>query len=175
MQNPKRRPVLAVIGQGGALAPGIGAQAESLGKLAIDVGFRVATGGLDGVMTAASRGARSSDRWREGDIVGVLPGPDHADANPFVDVVVPTGLGMARNLVLVSMADVVVAVAGGSGTLSEIAAAWQLRRPLVALVSTGGWAGELGGRALDDRREAIVAAETPERAVAEAKRLVGLD
>jgi uncharacterized protein (TIGR00725 family) len=170
----RRRPVLVVIGQSGQLLPEVERAAETLGRLAIDAGFRVATGGMDGAMAAVSRGARSSESWQEGDVVGVLPGRSHDDANEWVDVAIPTGFGMARNFVLVSMADVVVAVAGGSGTLSEMAAAWQLGRPLIALVSTGGWAKELGGRAIDSRQERVLTATTPEEAIFQAREIVGM-
>ena len=72
-------------------------------------------------------------------MIGVLPGLIAADANPFVDVVVPTGMNYARNTILVAMADVVVAVGGGSGTLSEIALAWQHGKPIVTLDLGEGW------------------------------------
>ena len=69
-----------------------------------------------------------------------------------MDVVIPTGVGLARNLLVVSAADVVVAVGGGSGTLSEIALAWQLGRPIIALSSCEGWAARMVGERLDERR-----------------------
>ncbi len=107
-----------------------------------------------------------ADGYRPGDTIAVIPGYDRAEANAYADLVIPTGLSLARNVVLVAMADVVVAVAGGAGTLSEIALAWQLGRPVVALASTGGWAQRLAGRSIDGRRDdVIIAAETPEAAV----------
>jgi uncharacterized protein (TIGR00725 family) len=151
-----RRPVLAVIGSGGLVDPTILAAAETLGQLAIEAGFRLVSGGRDGVMEAASRGARATKSWREGDVIGILPSYDRGQANPFVDVVIPTGLGIARNVVVVATADVVVALAGGSGTLSEIAIAWQLGKPVIGLDlglgPTGGWGERAAGTALDDRR-----------------------
>lgn len=84
--------------------------------------------------------------------IGVLPGYDHGEANEWVDVAMPTGLGLARNVCVVASSDAVLAISGGSGTLSEIAIAWQLGRPLAALGETGGWAQALAGRALDDKR-----------------------
>jgi uncharacterized protein (TIGR00725 family) len=109
-------------------------------------------------MRAASEGARSSDRYREGDIVGIVPGADPGDANVFVDIVVPTNMGIARNVLVVASASAVVAIGGGAGTLSEIAVAWQLAKPIVAL-DVEGWSRRLQRAKLDDRRaEAVVAA-----------------
>ena len=108
------------------------------------------------MMEAASRGARQADGWFDGAVIGVLPGLVAADANAFVEVVVPTGMNFARNTVLVAMADVVVAVGGGSGTLSEIALAWQHGKPIVALDLGEGWSARLAGERLDDRRDDVL-------------------
>lgn len=165
------RPVLAVVGSGGPLAPATTDLAEELGRRAIDAGFRLVTGGRDGVMAAASRGAHGAEAYREGDVIGVLPGYDRDDANPHVDVVIPTGLGHARNVVVVATADVVVAVAGGAGTLSEIALAWQLDKPVIALSASGGWSTMLAGQPIDDRRAAsVIAAVDAAGAIAAARR-----
>ncbi len=146
-----RVPVIAVVGGNRAPTAAL-AQAERLGAAIVERGWRLATGGRGGVMAAASRGARGATAWVEGRVVAVLPGVSHDDANPWADVVVPTGLGLARNVVLVSMADAVVAVGGGSGTLSEVALAWQLDKPVVALDVGAGWSARLAGERLDDRR-----------------------
>ena len=125
-------------------------------------------------MSAACRGARESAAWREGVTVGVLPGLIAGDANPYVDVVIPTGLNFARNVVLVAMADVVIAMGGGSGTLSEIALAWQHGKPVIALDLGEGWSAQLAGTRLDDRRDDVLhPAATAEEAVALASELVG--
>lgn len=153
-QHPSRH-VAAVIGANSP-SEALTAQAELLGRGLVDAGFRVATGGLGGVMTAASRGARASERWTEGTVVGVLPGLVAAEANPFVDIVVPTGMNYARNVVLVAMADVIVAVGGGSGTLSEIALAWQHGKPIIALDRGEGWSSRLAGERLDHRRDDLL-------------------
>jgi len=170
--------MLAVIGSGGALDPAIAAAAEALGQLAIEAGFRLVSGGRDGVMEAASRGARAASSWREGDVIGILPGYERAQANPFVDVVIPTGLGIARNVVVVASADVVVAIAGGSGTLSEIAIAWQLGKPVIGidlgLGQPGGWAERAAGTAIDDRRgDQVRRARSPAEAVELAVAAIG--
>lgn len=163
----ERRPIVAVIGAGDAAEP-ILAVAEELGRLLVDRGYRIVTGGLGGVMEAASRGAHRASAYTEGCVVGILPGPDPAAANPHVDVVVPSNLGHARNTLVVATGSAVVAVGGGAGTLTEIAMAWQLGRPIVA-IAVEGWSGELGGRALDDRRPDVI-----ERALdaAEAVRII---
>jgi len=165
----RRRRVIGVVGNNRADAA-LERAARAVGRAIVDAGFRLVTGGLGGVMAAASRGAHESPRWREGHVIGVLPGADAAAANPFVDVAIPTGLGAARNTVVVATADAVIAVGGGSGTLSEIACAWQPGRPIVALDLDQGWRHALAGRRPDDRRhDAILRATDPAEAVALAR------
>jgi hypothetical protein len=108
-------------------------------------------------MAAASRGAHRARGYREGDVIGVLPGGDRAAANRWVDVAIPTGLGVARNVLVVQAADAVIAIGGRAGTLSELALAWQLGRPVVAL-DVPGWSARVAGRAIDDRRPKFVSA-----------------
>lgn len=165
----RRRPLLSVIGSSGPLPAEVRALALELGRRAIDAGFRLVTGGRDGVMEAASEGARSSEAWRDGDVLGILPGADDSGANRFVDVVLPTGIGLARNALVAQCADVVIAVAGAAGTLSEIAYAWQFGKPIVALVPSGGWAARLAGQRLDGRYDRpIAAAASPAEAISQA-------
>ena len=101
------------------------------------------------MMEAASRGAQSSLKWRPGAVVGVLPGHDPTAANPYVDLVLPTGMDLARNMV-VAHTDALVAIGGGAGTLSEIALGWQLHRLLLAF-RVDGWSGRLADSRIDDR------------------------
>jgi uncharacterized protein (TIGR00725 family) len=112
---------------------------EEVAKLAYDVGrglamegFTVVTGGEGGAMEAASRGAREAG----GTVVGVVPGTDRSRANVHADVTVATGIGHGRNLAVAASGDVLVAVGGEWGTLSEIALAGVLGRPVVTLA---GW------------------------------------
>jgi hypothetical protein len=91
----------------------------------------VVTGGLGGAMEAASRGAKAAG----GTTLGILPSADADDANEWVDVAVPTGLGEARNVLLVRAADALIAVAGEFGTLSEIALALKVGKPVVGLAT----------------------------------------
>lgn len=115
--------------------------ARECGSLLVERGFRVVTGGLGGVMEAASRGARESPVWTPGSIVALLPGSDPDAANAWADVVLPTGLDNVRNAVI-AQSDAVVAIGGGAGTLSEMAFAWIHYRLIVAL-RVDGWSGRL--------------------------------
>ena len=169
-----RRPVAAVIGPGAGASARVLEVAEAVGRGLVERRVRLVTGGLGGVMEAASRGARSAASYAEGDIVGIIPGSDSASANPFVDIVVPTNMGFSRNVLVVAMSDVVVAVGGGAGTLTEIAMAWQMGKVIIG-VQVDGWSGELAGRAVDDRREdRVLAARDAAEAIALAARAVGL-
>ncbi len=123
-----RTPYVAVVGPGEASPDELHA-AEEIGAGLAAAGAVVVTGGLGGVMEAASRGARS----RRGRTVGILPGEDRDAANGWVDVAIATGLGELRNGLVVRAADALVAVGGGHGTLSEVAFALKLGRPVVGL------------------------------------------
>jgi uncharacterized protein (TIGR00725 family) len=118
-------------------------------------GAVVVCGGLGGVMEGACRGAREAG----GRTVGILPGSDRAAANEFVDVAIATGLGEARNALVVRAADALVAVGGSWGTLSEIALALRAGKRVVGL---GTWEVARAG----DPVEGIEPAEGPEEAVA---------
>ena len=111
-------------------------------------------------MEAACRGAKAEG----GTTVGILPGLDRTDANRFVDVALPTGLGEARNALVVRAADALVAVAGEFGTLSEIALALRLDTPVVGVRT---WELAKGGRPVD----AIVRVDDPDQAAARALEL----
>jgi uncharacterized protein (TIGR00725 family) len=103
--------------------------AEDVGRGLAEAGALVVCGGLGGVMEAACRGAKGAG----GTTLGILPGTDRSQANAFVDVAVPTGLGEARNALVVRAADALIAVAGEYGTLSEIALALKTGKPVVGL------------------------------------------
>lgn len=121
-------PYIAVVGTGEA-TPEQAALAEEVGAGLADAGAVVVTGGLGGVMEAACRGARS----KHGMTVGLLPGDDRETANGWVEVALATGLGELRNGLIVRAADCVVAIGGGTGTLSEIALALRLGKRVVGL------------------------------------------
>ncbi len=171
MSEP-RRPCVTIIGASAASAEVLDV-AEAVGRGVVDAGYRLVTGGLTGVMEAASRGARTSAEWQEGRVLGLLPVLDAGAANPWVDIAVPTGLGIGRNLLVVAAGDVVIAIGGGSGTLSELAFAWQLGKPIVALDLGDGWSSELAGRSLDGRRtDAIERAGSAEEAIQATRRIL---
>jgi uncharacterized protein (TIGR00725 family) len=131
--------------------------ARRVGLLLAERGAVVLCGGYGGVMGAVAAGARAGG----GTVVGLLSGTDRAGASPDLTVAVPTGLGQARNVLLVNAADAVIVVGGSWGTLSELAHA--VRRGGVPVVQLGGW------RVLDrDGREppGVRHAATPEEAVA---------
>ncbi len=105
--------------------------AEEVGRLLAEAGAIVVTGGRGGVMEAASKGACEAG----GTTLGILPGADRREANEWVTVGVPTGMGEARNALVVRAADALIAVGGAWGTLSEIALARKAGKPVAALDS----------------------------------------
>ena len=153
---PPEAPWIAVVGPGRADRDEL-ATAEEVGAQVAAAGAVLVCGGLGGVMEAACRGARS----RGGRTVGLLPGLDRGEANGWVEIAVPTGLGEARNALVVRAADAVVAVGGGWGTLSEIALALKTGRPVVGL---GTWEPAQDGQVV----EGIAAMNSPSEAVSEA-------
>jgi uncharacterized protein (TIGR00725 family) len=150
-QERGRRLQAAVIGDSDPPARTLAA-AERAGAILAGLGVTVVTGGLGGVMEAASRGARQAG----GLVVGILPSERLEDANPWCTVVIPTDFGHARNVLTVLAADFVVAIGGGAGTLSEICFAWIHQRPVFLLEGYGGWTDRLGGTPLDHRRGSVI-------------------
>lgn len=136
---------------------------------AYQVGYNIAkqkavliTGGMGGVMRAASRGAHDAG----GISVGIIPDSDSAKSNEFCDVVIPTGLGYMRNFVNVYAADGVIIIGGGVGTLSEMCAAYMYNKPMVSMRDTGGMADQMGGKYLDYRKRHLIhQASAPSEAV----------
>ena len=149
----KRRPVVAVIGAGDA--------PRAVCRLAFEVGAEIArrgavliNGGRTGVMESAAAGAREAG----GHTIGILPGIDLRDANPHIEFAIATGIGEARNALIVASADAIIALAGEGGTLAEIGFAKKFGKPIIALDS---W----------PAIEGLDRAETPADAVALALRL----
>lgn len=173
MSLSRRRPVAAVVGSARATDEQLDL-ARRLGEALVDCGFRVLTGGLGGVMDAALRGARASANYLPGDTLAVLPTYSHDGVSEAADVVVCTGMNHARNVVVAATAHVVLAIGGRSGTLSELAVAWELGRPVVCVGTTEGWATRLAGAPLDDRHPWVIHGPLPPREAAKlAQELAG--
>jgi hypothetical protein len=154
-----REPYVAVVGPS-AGTPAELAIGEAVGRLVAEAGAVLVCGGMGGVMEAAAGGAMKAG----GKTVGILPTESRLEGNPYLTVAVATGMGEARNAIVVKTADVVIAVHGEFGTLSEIALALKIGRPVVGL---GTWELLKAGESVD----AIVRATSAEDAVARALRL----
>ena len=140
-----------------------------LAKIAYETGMEIAksgavliTGGLDGVMKAASHGAKDGG----GLAVGIIPQNDFSFANEYCDVVVPTGMGLARDFLTALSGDGVIIIGGGSGTLSETCAAYMHKKPIVAIRTSGGVAEKYADTYLDHRKNVmIIGVDSPKEAV----------
>ena len=138
-------------------------------KIAYNVGSEIAksdsvliTGGLGGVMAAASHGAHDAN----GLTVGIIPQDDATMANEFCDIVIPTGMGLARDFLNALTADGVIIVGGGSGTLSEVCAAYMYKKPMVAIRNIGGSVEPYIDGFIDHRENIkIIGVDTPQEAV----------
>lgn len=162
-----RTRAIAVCGPGQVDDPTLGEAAVRVGMDIVRGGCALICGGLGGVMDHAARGARQARADREWPpVVGIVPGDSFEEANRYCDLVIPSGMGIARNVLLMRAADAVIAMGGGAGTLSELALAWQLHKPIIALRMGAGWAEQLAGQRIDDRcRDAIVGVDRAEDAV----------
>lgn len=123
-----RAPVIAVIGGRKASRALLG-EAEKAGALIARKGATLICGGLGGIMEAASRGAQEEG----GLTIGILPHDIGSPANPFIDVAIATGMGIGRNIIIARTADALIAIGGAYGTLSEIAFALQLEKPVIGI------------------------------------------
>ena len=140
-----------------------------LKKIAYETGLEVAksdsvliTGGLGGVMRAACHGAKDAG----GITVGIIPQNDPSFANEYCDIVIPTGIGLARDFLNALSADGVIIIGGGSGTLSETCAAYMHNKPIAAIKNTGGIAEMFVDKYLDHRQNVkIVGVSSPKEAV----------
>ena len=146
-----KRKIVSVIG-GRACSLEVEQIAYKLGKKLVIVADYLVSGGLSGTMKAVSKGFKAAG----GTTIGILPGYNKNDANHYVDIAIPTGLGLARNVLVVKAADVVVALPGEAGTLSEIAYCLQFGIPVISLRS---W--DIKG---------VIKVETIDAAVAEVKK-----
>ncbi len=120
--------IISVIGAG-SCSKEIYNIAEEVGKLVAQKGATLVTGGLGGIMEAASKGANEAG----GITVGILPGFSKDDSNKYVNIPITTGLSHARNIIVARSADAVIAISGEYGTLSEIAIALKLGKPVIGI------------------------------------------
>ena len=142
---------------------------EKHSKIAYETGSEVAksghvlvTGGLGGVMLAASHGARDSN----GLTVGIIPQQHASEANEFCDIVIPSGMGLTRDFLTALSADGIIIIGGGSGTLSEICAAYMHKKPMVSIRNMGGVTQQFIDNYLDHRKNIkIVGVDNPKEAV----------
>jgi uncharacterized protein (TIGR00725 family) len=146
--------VVAVVGPGRDESDDLCNLAREVGVLLARRGAIVVTGGLGGVMAAAAHGVRDGG----GLVIGLLPGEDRAAANEYLSVTIPTGLGQARNALVVGAADGVIAIGGSWGTLSEVALARRGGKPVVVL---RGWR----VTDADDQLVPLMVGDSPEHAV----------
>ena len=123
-----RKAIVGVIGASHPTAAGV-EQAGAVGSLLAGAGVVLLCGGLGGVMEAAARGCNEAG----GEVLGLLPGADSSEANPYVTIAVPTNMGHARNVIIAHAAEVLIAVEGEYGTLSEMAVALKLGKSVFAL------------------------------------------
>jgi uncharacterized protein (TIGR00725 family) len=123
--------------------------AVALGRMLVDHNYRIVSGGHGDLAKALSSGARRSPKYRDGDLIAILPGFDPSVAGKYSDISIATGIDHARNLI-VANSDAVVALGGGAGTLSEMAFAWALKRLMIAY-RVDGWSGKLAGSRIDPR------------------------
>jgi uncharacterized protein (TIGR00725 family) len=156
---PARKIRIGVMGAG-ECPPEVFVLAEQVGKLLAQRGAVLICGGREGVMEAAAKGAKAAN----GVTVGILPESDESGANPYIDIPIITGMGNGRNVINILSSQVVIAISGGYGTLSEIALALKTRKPVIALRSWdfSALAGELKADPLFFR------VSTPEEAVSKA-------
>ena len=123
---------------------------EDISRMLVEEGYRIVTGGLGLLPSAAHRGAKSASNSTEADTIAILPGFDPKPAYNHADIIIPTGLDVSRNAI-VANSDAVIAIGGGAGTLSEIAYAWQFKRPILA-TSVEGWSSKIAGQVVDNRK-----------------------
>lgn len=149
---------VGVIGAGGGLDEKTALLAREVGRLLAERGATVVCGGLGGVMEEAAAGAREVG----GTVIGILPGATRTGANPHLSVSIPTGLGEARNVLVARASDALIAIGGEFGTLSEIALALKIGKPVVGI---GTWHLAKEGREVEAIVRARDASEAVERAI----------
>ncbi|KKO46569.1 hypothetical protein WG68_04505 [Arsukibacterium ikkense] len=146
---------VSLVGNARILDPVIRELSSELGMLIAKNGYSLVCGGLGGVMEAACRGFKQCAET-SGVTVGILPSFDAAQANEYIDIVIPTGLDVGRNQLVVASGFATIVIGGGAGTLSEVALASQINKPVILLKGSGGWADKITDDYLDQRENARV-------------------
>ena len=165
----KRRQILVIGHNTNGCTPRHEDAAYEVGAAIANSNSVLITGGLGGVMEAASRGASEAG----GLSVGILPQDDASFANPYCDVVIPTGMGLTRDFLNALSADGIIIVGGGSGTLSEVCAAYMHKKPMVAIRDMGGSVAPYVDGYVDHRKNVrIEGADTPQEAVSAILRMI---
>ncbi len=136
-------------------------EARAIGAFIASRDFVLITGGRGGIMESVSRGAAELG----GIVIGIHPGDDLEQANPFCSIVIPTGMGYARNAINILAADVVVAIGGKSGTLSELAYAKTYGKPVICCTFAGGWSAAFPQIHIEGQEDGLfMTAESPDEA-----------
>jgi uncharacterized protein (TIGR00725 family) len=154
--NSEKLPIIGVIGPSKfTCKPEVFEFGYVLGKVVAKLQAHLVCGGMEGLMESVCHGFTEVKR-RKGKSIGIIPYDKKGASNPYCEIVIPTGIGIARNSIVVNTADILVAVAGGAGTLSEIAFAWQKNKHVICCTAFEGWAKQLAGQAIDNRRRKLL-------------------
>jgi uncharacterized protein (TIGR00725 family) len=157
-----RRLQIAVIGYNKDCTDIAGKTAYEVGKEIARAGAVLVCGGLGGVMEAACKGAKENG----GTTIGIIPQEEFGYANQYCDIVICTGIGYARDFIVASSADGIIAIGGGIGTLIEMGVGYMTKKTIVAMAGSGGVADIYGGKFLDERnRVPIIVAKDASAAV----------
>ena len=147
----------------GVIGPNKSMCSKELYEFGVELGLQISAGdrniicgGLGGFMEAVCKGAKQSGKTFSGQTIGILPDEIKDDANPYIDIPIATGTGIARNLIIVNSSDIIIAAGGGAGTLSEIAFAWQKKKTVLCVTLFDGWAKEMAGKNLDNRASGLL-------------------
>jgi hypothetical protein len=158
----KMRQILIIGNNDNGCTPEIETIAYEAGKEVAKSNSVLITGGLGGVMKSASHGAKDAN----GLTIGIIPQDDSSLANQYCDIVIPSGMGLSRDFLNALSADGVIVIGGGSGTLSEICAAYMYKKPIATLKNSGGMATKYADQYLDHRENVkIVGFDSPKDAV----------
>jgi len=156
-----RTRLIAVIGSGKELDREVAVVAEEMGAALVRAGYGIVSGGVGGVMEAVSRGAvRARGKEVAPPIIGILPSYDVTSGNAYLDLVLPTGMGHARNALVAAAGEALICIGGATGALSEVGLARKIGRPVISFPGTGGTA-SLVGKALSS----VIEVETVDEAM----------